>query len=143
MNAPNPERRVLISHKYFFILAEGSKVIYVHSCLKQIIGHQEENRLAIKIIKHICSCLVVWMQSLNALICQALWHRWDCTSSSCRSQPDAASPVTAVPEGFKGVGGIRAGISPLFLPLTSPELGTVQLERSKICPVWKSCVTKL
>ena len=32
----NREREVLISHKYLFILAEGKKVIYVCSCLQQI-----------------------------------------------------------------------------------------------------------
>lgn len=86
VNAPNPERRVLINHKYLFILAEGSKVICVHSCLKQIIEHQEGNRLAIKRIKCICSCLIVWMQSLNVLICQVSWHRWDYISFFCSPQ---------------------------------------------------------
>lgn len=128
---PNPGRRVLISHKYLFILAEGKKV---HSCLQQIIAHQEGNWLAIKGMKCICSCLVIWMQSLNVLVCQVPWHRWDCTTFSCSSLPNAASPALLC---FRGVGGIRAGISPLFFPLISPELGVVQLGRNKICCVGK------
>lgn len=39
VNTCNRERELLISHKYLFISAEGKKVIYVSSCLWQIIKH--------------------------------------------------------------------------------------------------------
>lgn len=69
VNAPSAERKVLISNNYLFALAEGKKVIYIHSCLQQIIEHQEGNRLAIKRIKCVCSYLIIWMQSLKVTQC--------------------------------------------------------------------------
>lgn len=112
---PNPERQVLISHKYLFILAGGKKVVYVHSCLQQIIAHQEGNRLAIKRIKYICSCLVVWMRSLTMLVGQVSWRRWDCTTFSCSSLPNAASPALLLLRALE----VLEGPGQEFLPFSS------------------------
>lgn len=94
VNTHNQERHVLISHKYLFILAEGKKVIYISSCLQQIVEHQEANKLGIKRIKCICSCLVVWMRCLNVLICLVPLHRCEGTTFSHSSQPAAAHPAS-------------------------------------------------
>lgn len=97
VNTSNWERQILISHEYLFILAEGGKVIYVCSCLQQVMQHQEANKVGIKRVKCICLHSVAWMQSLTALVQLVLWHRGERSSSSHSSQS------LPLPEGCKGV----------------------------------------
>lgn len=50
---------------------------------------------------------------------------------------------TVVPKGFRGVEGIRAGISPLFFPLTKSRARSCAVREEQDLLCWKICVTKL